>query len=63
MKYRKSQWLDANDMSPMYGVQCKPSAEDGWFDCHEAGEPLIYDAEAERDAKLKTLKDKERAKS
>lgn len=55
--YRKHDWLDTKTNLPKFGIQGKAVGwEVRWLHCAEDGKPLIYDTEAERDAKLKELR-------
>lgn len=58
MRYRKHLWLNTKTRTREFGIQCKPQPKDHWFHCHENGTPLIYNTEAECDAKLAKLKAK-----
>lgn len=54
-RYRKHAWLNTATGGSMHGIQA--SIEKGkWMHMAENGTPLIYESEADRDAKLSELR-------
>lgn len=54
-KYRKHPWIDTRSGQKRYGIQA--SIQKGkWMHMAEDGVALIFDTEAERDAKLMALR-------
>lgn len=54
-RYRAHPWINIKDGTKRHGIQA--SIEKGkWMHMAEDGNPLIFDSEAERDAKLKELR-------
>lgn len=55
MKYRKHNWLDINKNIPLFGIQAKRPEDAKWLHCCEGSDPLLFEAEKDRDLKLKEL--------
>lgn len=49
MRTREYNWLDMSTRKPLYGIQVLWDGE--WLNAAEAGKPLLFDTQAERDAK------------
>jgi hypothetical protein len=56
MKFRKSEWLSLETVTPKFGIQAREKTGDKWAHVCEASKPLIFDTATERDDKIKELK-------
>lgn len=55
IRYRPHPWFDSRAVRKMFGIQARIGNGE-WMHMSEDGKPLIYDTEAERDAKIKALR-------
>lgn len=55
-KFRAHDWINLNTLKPIYSIQARVG-RNGWAHLHADGIPMFYDQKADRDAKLKELKD------
>jgi hypothetical protein len=55
-KFRPHQWINTNTLKTIYSIQARVGRT-GWAHVYEGGKPMFFDAEADRDAKLKEMND------
>lgn len=54
MDARPKNWLNLETLNEEFGIEVRISGK--WMHAAEAGKPLIYKTEAERDAKLQAIR-------
>ena len=55
VRYRPHPWFNTKTNRKMFGIQARVGSGE-WMHMAEDGNPLIYDSEADRDAKILALR-------